>query len=47
MPSLRERGQGLVEYGLVLVLIAILAITALGVVGGAVRGMLSHVGASI
>lgn len=45
MPGLRERGQGLVEYGLVLVLIAVLAVTALGLLGGTINHMLSHVGA--
>ena len=45
MPSLRERGQGLVEYGLVLVLIAVLAVTALGILSGTLNSMLSHVGA--
>ena len=45
MLSLRERGQGLAEYALILALIAILAIAALGFLSGAIRGVLSHVGA--
>ena len=44
MPSLRERGQGLVEYGLVLVLIAVLAVTALGILSGTINHILSRVG---
>ena len=44
MPNLRERGQGLAEYALILVLVAILAIAALGVLSGAVNSILSHVG---
>jgi pilus assembly protein Flp/PilA len=44
MLSLRERGQGLAEYALILALIAILAIAALGVLSGAINGILSHVG---
>jgi Flp pilus assembly pilin Flp len=45
MLNLRERGQGLAEYALILALIAILAIAALGVLSGAINGILSHVGA--
>ena len=44
MSSLRERGQGLAEYALILALIAILAIAALGVLSGAINGILSRVG---
>lgn len=47
MLSLRERGQGLAEYALILALIAILAIAALGFLSGAIRGVLSHVAAVI
>ena len=45
MLSLRERGQGLAEYALILALIAILAIVALGVLSGSINRILSHVGA--
>ena len=45
MHSLRERGQGLAEYALILALIAILAIAALGILSGSVNRILSHVGA--
>jgi pilus assembly protein Flp/PilA len=44
MLKLRERGQGLAEYALILALIAILAIGALTVLSGAVNGILSRVG---
>ena len=42
-----ERGQGLVEYGLILVLIAIVAIVALVFLGNTVSTQLSKVGASV
>ena len=38
-----ERGQGLVEYGLILVLIAIVVIVILGVVGQQVNNVFSNV----
>ena len=41
----REDGQGLVEYALILVLIAIVAIVALIFLGGQVSEILSNVGA--
>jgi pilus assembly protein Flp/PilA len=44
MLSLRERGQGLAEYALILALIAILAIGALGVLSGTINSILSRVG---
>ena len=40
-------GQGLAEYALILVLIAIVAIVALIFLGGQVKTMLSTVGASV
>jgi pilus assembly protein Flp/PilA len=42
-----EEGQGLAEYALILVLIAIVAILALIFLGGQVSKMLSTVGASV
>lgn len=42
-----EKGQGLAEYALILALIAILAIAALGVLSGAINGILSSVGAAL
>jgi pilus assembly protein Flp/PilA len=44
MLNLRERGQGLAEYALILALIAILAIAALGFLSGAINDILSAVG---
>jgi Flp pilus assembly pilin Flp len=44
---LSERGQGLVEYGLILVLIAIVAILSLIFLGGTLSSMLSNVGKSV
>ena len=38
-----ERGQGLVEYGLILILIAIVVIVVLGVVGHQVNNVFSNV----
>jgi pilus assembly protein Flp/PilA len=42
-----EQGQGLVEYALILVLIAIVAIVALVFIGNQVSTELSKVGASV
>ena len=42
-----EEGQGLAEYALILVLIAIVAIVALIFLGGQVSTILSTVGSSI
>ena len=42
-----EQGQGLVEYALILVLIAIVAIVALVFIGNQLSSTLSRVGASV
>ncbi|MBM4408758.1 MAG: Flp family type IVb pilin [Chloroflexi bacterium] len=42
-----ENGQGLVEYGLILVLIAIVCILALVFIGDTLTTTLSKVGASV
>ncbi len=42
-----DSGQGLAEYALILVLIALVAIIALVFMGGQVQTMLSTVGASV
>lgn len=42
-----EEGQGLAEYSLILVLIAVVAIVALIFLGGAISGLLSTVGAQV
>ena len=43
----REDGQGLVEYGLILVLIAVLAVTALSFISGNLNSTISMIGSSI
>jgi pilus assembly protein Flp/PilA len=42
-----EEGQGLVEYALIIALIAIVAILALIFLGGAISGILSYIGANV
>jgi len=46
-PLVRDEGQGLAEYALILSLIALVAIVALLFLGGSVSRMLSTVGKSI
>jgi Flp pilus assembly pilin Flp len=43
----RERAQGLVEYGLIIALVAVLAIAGLIIFGPAVSALLSRVGGSV
>jgi len=45
--DLREKGQGLVEYALILVLIAVVVIVILGLLGGAVNGIFSDVASAL
>jgi len=47
MLRLRERGQGLAEYALILALIAIAAVIALGVLSGAIQGILTRIAGSL
>lgn len=42
-----EEGQGLVEYGLILGLIAVVAIAALNATGGSVNSLVQKVAASL
>ena len=42
-----EEGQGLVEYGLILGLIAVVCIGALSGTGSGVNGLLNKIGASL
>ena len=46
---LRERteGQGLVEYGLIIALVAVLAIAGLVIFGPAIASLLSNLGGSV
>jgi pilus assembly protein Flp/PilA len=43
----RERGQGLVEYGLIIALVAVLAIAGLIIFGPAISSLLSNLGSSV
>jgi hypothetical protein len=47
MVELRERAQGLVEYGLIIALVAVLAIAGLIIFGPAVSQLLSRLGGSV
>jgi pilus assembly protein Flp/PilA len=44
---LKERGQGMVEYGMILVLIAVVVVIALTAMGPLVRNMFSSINASL
>jgi pilus assembly protein Flp/PilA len=45
--DLRKKGQGLVEYALILVLIAIVVIVILAVLGGAVNDIFSTIASAL
>ncbi len=45
--DLRKKGQGLVEYALILVLIAIVVIVILGVLGGQVNNIFSTISSAM
>lgn len=45
--SMKERGQGMVEYALILVLVAIVVIAALTLMGPLVRNIFSTINASL
>ncbi len=45
--DLREKGQGLVEYALILVLIAIVVLVILGVLGGQVNTIFSTISSAM
>ena len=47
MFSLKERGQGMVEYALILVLVAIVVIAALTLMGPLVRNIFRTINASL
>jgi Flp pilus assembly pilin Flp len=47
MVVMRERAQGLVEYGLIIALVAVLAIAGLIIFGPAVSSLLSRLGTSV
>ncbi|MBI4494472.1 MAG: Flp family type IVb pilin [Chloroflexi bacterium] len=43
----REEGQGLVEYGLIIALVAVLAIAGLVIFGPTIASLLSSLGGSV
>jgi pilus assembly protein Flp/PilA len=45
--SLKEKGQGMVEYALILVLVAVVVIAALSIMGPLVRNVFSTINASL
>ena len=45
--KMKEEGQGLAEYALILVLVAIVCVAALIFLGGSINNVLSNVGANI
>jgi Flp pilus assembly pilin Flp len=47
LPRTAQAGQGLVEYGLILVLVVIVAIVSLAFFGTTVSGMLSMIASSV
>ncbi len=47
MFNMKERGQGLVEYALILVLVAVVVIAALTIMGPLVRNIFSTINASL
>ena len=47
MLSLKERGQGMVEYALILVLVAVVVIAALTIMGPLVRNVFSTINNSL
>jgi pilus assembly protein Flp/PilA len=46
-PRRNEEGQSLAEYGLILALIAIVAILAITLIGGQISSQLSDIGRSV
>ncbi|HZD54767.1 MAG TPA: hypothetical protein VE080_00805 [Candidatus Aquicultoraceae bacterium] len=45
--KMKDEGQGLAEYALILVLIAIVCVAALVFLGGSISGVLSCIGSNI
>jgi pilus assembly protein Flp/PilA len=46
-PFNREEGQGLVEYGLIIALVAVLAIAGLIIFGSAISSLLANLGSTV
>ncbi len=47
LQQMRDRAQGLVEYGLIIALVAVLAIAGLVIFGPSVSSLLSKLGGSV
>ena len=47
LPAPREEGQGMVEYGLIIALVAVVAIAGLIILGPKISGMFSALGSSV
>ena len=47
LPTLKEKGQGLVEYALILVLVAIVVIAALMILGPFIANVFSRINSSL
>jgi Flp pilus assembly pilin Flp len=47
MLRLRTRSQGLVEYGLIIALVAVIAIAAMILFGSSISSLLSNLGGSV
>ena len=47
MLQIKERGQGLVEYALILVLVAVVVIAALTLLGPTIAGIFNTINASL
>lgn len=47
LSSLKERGQGMIEYALILVLVAVVVIAALTIMGPLVRAVFETINASL
>ena len=43
-PERGQRGQGLVEYALILILVAVAVVVSLGLLGGPLSGIFNSVG---
>lgn len=47
LPVMDEKGQGLVEYALIIVLVSVVAITALGLIGTNVTSVFNNIATTL
>ena len=47
LPVMDEKGQGMVEYALILVLVSVVALVALGLIGTNVNGVFNSIQAAL